>query len=83
MRQCQHVAVPHHHANHPVGGLLLGAAPGRDRFELVAAAGGRHGQARGEGRELDGLTRGARIGQHSFGRRDSLRNLVLVHRHCG
>ncbi len=80
--QREHIAVPHHHPDHAVGGLLLGAASGSDRFEVVAAAGDRHGQSRGESGELDRLIRGVRIGEHGFGCRDAFLNLVLVHRHC-
>ncbi len=48
--QGQHVAVAHHHPDHAVGGLLLGAAPGGDRLEVATAARDRHGQSGGERR---------------------------------
>ena len=82
VRQGEHVAVPHHDPDHPVRGLLLRAASGRDRFEVVAAPCGGHGQSRTESRKLDCLIWRARISQHRFRCRDTFRNPVLVHRHC-
>ena len=77
----EHVAIPHHDPDHAVGGLLLGTAPGGDRFEVAAAAGDRHGQSGTKSGEIDRLLRGMRVGQHVLGCGQSLGNLVLVHRH--